>query len=155
MSDTKSPSTGETGGVEAPLAVREEQVKLRIQKGIPTRRSGRMEVLDRVIARRRKRVSIASQAKQKYAEYIDTIVDPGALQAEVDRLKFQAKMRKWEAHFAKHAIELKENYFDWYITLDYENGNYTTGPTRAASKAAFEEKFGARDRAYTGHIGTA
>lgn len=90
------------------------------------------------------------QAKQKYAEY-DATVDP----AEVDRMKFEAEMRKWDAHFAKYAVELKENYYDWYITLDYENGNHTIGPSRAASKAAFEEKYGVRDRAYTGHIGTA
>lgn len=98
---------------------------------------------------------LADQAKQKYLEYVNSLADPAVLQAEVDRFQFQVKMRKWEAHFAKCATELKENYYDWYITLDYENGNYTTGPTRAASKSAFEEKYGARDRAYTGHIGTA
>jgi hypothetical protein len=97
----------------------------------------------------------AAQAKQKYTDYVDAISDPAILQAEVGRLEFEAEMRKWDAHFAKHAIELKENYYDWYITLDYENGNHTIGPSRAASKAAFEEKYGARDRAYTGHIGTA
>jgi hypothetical protein len=64
-------------------------------------------------------------------------------------------MQKWDSLSAMHARELKENYYDWYITLDYENGNYTIGPTRAASKAAFEERYGARVRAYTGHIGTA
>jgi hypothetical protein len=98
---------------------------------------------------------LAEQAKRKCFEYVKSLSDPAVLQAEVDRLKFEAKMRKWEAHFAEYALELKENYFDWYVTLDYENGNYTIGPTRAASKAAFEEKYGARDRAYTGHIGTA
>ena len=100
-------------------------------------------------------LSLNSTYGGKYAEYIDAIADPAVLQAEVDRLKFEAMMRKWDAHFAKYAVELKENYYDWYITLDYGNGNYTIGPTRAASKAAFEEKYGARERAYTGHIGTA
>jgi hypothetical protein len=78
-----------------------------------------------------------------------------SLQAERDRQEFEAKMRKWETHFAAHEEELKDSYFDWYITLDYENGNYTIGPSRAASKAAFEEKYGVRDCAYTGHIGSA
>jgi hypothetical protein len=101
------------------------------------------------------RSNAVDQAQKKYFEYVKSLADPAVLQAETLRLKFEEKMRKWEAHFAKHAVQLKEEYYDWYITLDYGNGNYAIGPTRAASKVAFEGKYGARHRAYTGHIGTA
>jgi NADH/NAD ratio-sensing transcriptional regulator Rex len=75
-------------------------------------------------------------------------------QAEVERLEFAAKMRKWKSHFAKHEEELKDEYFDWYITLDYENGNQAIGASRAECKAAFEEKHGARTSTFTAHIGS-
>ena len=101
--------------------------------------------------------NLAIMAKAKYSDFVASISDPEQLRQEIERLEFQEKLRKWRPHFTKAESKenLSENYYDWYITLDYENGNYAIGQSSSESLAAFEVKHGPRGPTLTTHIGSA